>query len=517
MKKELLPLLGLVLLTGCATHRVVTPTPADRSIVVLYDNDVHCNIDGYSLMAGLRDAVSDTSYVAMVTSGDYLQGGTAGAISHGEYVAAVMRSAHYDAIGLGNHEFDYGTDAMFKLLKTIDAPVVSANLRDMQDKPVFAPYIIREFGNKKVAFVGAVTPTALYTESYSFFDKDDNQYFHLSEKNLYQRVQEAVDAARNEGANYVIILSHIGNEENDLNICSRDMAAATHGIDVILDAHSHDVVPHEYVNGTDGKPVLITQTGTKFQHVGRLIIMPDGQMITKLVPFSQLTRHNAEVKHVTDSINALANAQIQRPICQCDVKLRILDDEGKQLVRRDETNAGDIVADAFRSITGAEIAITNGGGIRTEAGPGNLNYGDIVSLLPYDNYVSIIEIKGEKLVALLKACTQFLPALNGDFPQVSGMKFTIHVGAEEPITDLVILDKETGEYKPVELDRMYEMATTDYGITGGGLQGMLKKDPIKKPNLCVYNECLIKYVTEQLGGHIGQEYAEPQGRITVIY
>lgn len=517
MKKGLFSLLGIVLLTGCATHRVVNQPEAERSIVIIYDNDVHCNLDGYSLMAGFRDAISDTSYVAMVSSGDYLQGGTAGAISHGEYVAAVMHSAHYDAVTLGNHEFDFGTESMFKLLKSIGAPVTSANLRDMNDNFVFEPYILREFGKRKVAFIGATTPTALYTESYSFFDKDDVQHYHLSEKNLYERVQEQVDAARAAGADYVVVLSHVGNEPNDLNVCSRDMAAATHGIDVILDAHSHDVVPHEYVNGTDGKPVIITQTGTKFQHVGRLIIMPNGQITTKLTPISQLTRHNPEVKHVTDSINALATAQIQRPICQCDVKLSILDEEGRQAVRCSETNAGDLVADAFRAITGADIAITNGGGIRTEAGPGRLNYGDIVALLPYDNYVSIIEIKGQKLVDLLKACTQFLPALNGDFPQVSGLKFTIHVGAEQPITDVMVLDKETGEYQPLDLERTYDLATTDYGITGGGLQGLLKKDPIKLPNLCVYNECLIRYVTEQLGGHVGEEYAEPQGRITVVY
>jgi len=517
MKKSFLSFLSLLMLTGCATHRNVVPTQPERSIVVVYDNDVHCNIDGYSLMAGLRDAVSDTAYVAMVSSGDYLQGGTPGAISHGQYVADVMRSMHYDAIALGNHEFDYGMDQMFALLKHIGAPVTSANLRDMQDNAVFAPYIIREFGKRKVAFIGAVTPTALYTEAYSFFDKDDRQFYHLSEKQIYQRVQEAVNAARAEGADYVVILSHLGEEENDLNIESHGLAASTRGIDVILDAHSHNFIPHDYVNNLDGKPVLVTQTGTKFQHVGRLIIMPDGKMETKLTPLSQLTRHNEEVKHVTDSINDLANQLIKRPICKSDVKLQILDEEGKQAVRYRETNAGDLVADAFRMLTGADFAITNGGGIRTELEAGNLNYGDIVSLLPYDNYVSIIEIKGSKLVEILKACTQFLPTVNGDFPQVSGMKFEVHVGAEQPITNLVILDKKTGEYLPVDLDRTYELSTTDYCITGGGLQGILKKEPIQKPNLLVYNEALIKYVTENLNGHIGEEYREPQGRIKIFY
>lgn len=517
MRKSLYALAGLALLTGCATHRTVAPVQPEKSIVVVYDNDVHCNIDGYSLMAGYRDAVGDTAFVAMVSSGDYLQGGTPGAISHGQYIADVMKHMHYDAIGLGNHEFDYGMDQMFALLKDIGAPVVNVNLRDMQNNIVFNPYVMKEFGKRKVAFIGAVTPTALYTEAYSFFDKDDNQFYHLSEKEIYQRVQEQVDAARANGADYIVILSHLGEEENDLRIDSHGLAAATRGIDVILDAHSHNVIPHVYVIDLDGKPVLISQTGTKFQHVGRLIIMPDGKMQTKLVPFSQLTRHNAEVKHASDSINQLADQLIKRPICKSDVKLQILDDEGKQAVRYRETNAGDLVADAFRVLTDADFAITNGGGIRTELNAGNLNYGDIVSLLPYDNYVSIIEIKGSKLVEILKACTQFLPTVNGDFPQVSGMKFEVHVGADETITNVMILDKKTGEYLPIDLDRTYELATTDYCITGGGLQGILKKEPIAKPSLYVYNEALIRYVTEHLNGYIGQDYAEPQGRIQIFY
>lgn len=517
MKKPILSLLSVVLLTGCVSQKVVNQTQPERSIVVLYDNDVHCSLEGYSLMAGLRDAVSDTSYVAMVSSGDYLQGGTPGAISHGQYVADVMRAMHYDAVGLGNHEFDYGTDRMFELLKHIDAPVTSVNLRDMQDQLVFAPSVIREYGKRKVAFIGVVTPSTLYTESYSFFDQNDVQHYHLSEKNLYQRVQEQVDAVRAQGADYVIVLAHVGNEPNDLNIYSRGMAEATHGIDVILDAHSHEVMPHEYVTGADGKRVLITQTGTKFQHVGRLIIMPNGEMTTKLTPLSQLSQRNPEVKHVTDSVTQLMNEQVLRPVCDSEVKLRILDEQGRQAVRRSETNAGDLVADAFRIVTGADFAITNGGGIRTEVGPGNLNYGDMLSLLPYDNYVSIIEITGQKLMEILRGTTQLLPAVSGDFPQVSGIKFTVHVGAAEPITDVLVLDRASGEYLPLDLNRKYQLATTDYCITGGGLQGILKKEPVAKPSLYVYNECLIRYVTEHLHGKIGQEYAEPQGRITIEY
>lgn len=518
MNTRHISLLGaMLLLAGCATHRVAAPKTSDRSIVVVYDNDVHCAIDGYSLMAGYRDAVSDTSYVAMVSSGDYLQGGTPGAISHGEYIADIMKTMKYDAVTLGNHEFDYGTETMFRLLDKIGAPVTCVNLRDMQDHQLFAPYVIREFGNRKVAFIGAVTPTTLYTEAYSFYDDNDNQLYHLSEKDVYQRIQEQVDAVRKLGADYVIILSHLGEDDNPLNVYSHGLAAASHGIDVILDGHSHNVVPHVYVNDSEGKPVLVTQTGTKFQNIGRLVIMPNGKMETKLVPLSELSRRNEMVKAATDSVVQLADNLVKRPICQSDVKLRILDENGRQAVRKGETNAGDLVTDAYRIVTGADLAITNGGGIRTELNPGLLTYGDMVSMLPYDNYVCVVEATGHQIMEVLRANTKYLPVEFGSFPQVSGLKYTVMVGADDPVIDVQVLDAQTGEYKPIDLDHTYRLATIDYCITGGGLEGILKKSKVILPSLCVYNECLIRYVTEHLNGRIGQQYAEPQGRITINY
>ena len=194
--------------------------------------------------------------------------------------------------------------------------------------------------------------------------------------------------------------------------------------------------------------------------------------------------------------------------------IRILDSKGLQEVRKAETNAGDIVTDAYRIMTGADFAITNGGGIRTELKAGQLTYGDLVALLPYDNYVSVVEITGQELVDVLKACTQFLPALNGDFPQVSGMKFTVNV-PDNSISELVVLNKVTNEYEPVDLNKTYRLATIDYCITGGGLQGKLKKNKIITPNIVVYNECLIQYVTDKLNGHITKEYEKPQGRIII--
>lgn len=512
-------LFGAAVFTGCTTSRQAHGRDAaKKSIVVIYDNDVHCGIDNYAKMAGLRDAVSDTAYTAIVSSGDYLQGGTPGALSHGQYIVDIMKHMHYDAITLGNHEFDYGVPVMLNLLKQVGSPVACVNFRDMQGKRIYEPYVMKQIGNKKLAFIGAVTPTTMATEAYAFFDKDDNQLYDLAQKEVYQLVQEQVDEARRNGADYVIILSHLGEDKNRMNVDSHGLIAATNGIDVVLDGHTHSVIPHDVVKNKDGKPVVITQTGTKLVNIGKLVISPEGNFSTELIPTDKWTRENAEVKQATDSINTLMNELVNRKVCKLDYDLRILDDRGKQAVRREETNAGDIVADAYRIITGADFAITNGGGIRSEAKAGELTYGDIIALLPYDNYVSLVEITGKQLVEVLEACTAFLPSTNGDFPQVSGMKFTVNASQNaDRITDLVILNKQTNKYEPVDLNRTYQLATIDYCITGGGLQGKLKNNNVLKPSIVVYNECLIQYVTEHLNGHIGEEYAKPQGRITIKY
>ena len=513
----LLPALTIAL-SSCATSKVKEPDvkAADKSIVILYENDVHCGIDGYAKMAGLRDAIRDTAYAELVSSGDYLQGGTAGAISKGQYIADIMKHMHYAAITVGNHEFDYYLPRMEQLLADINAPVVCCNLFDMQGKLIYAPYIIRSVGTKKIAFIGIVTPTTRYMEEYAFFDNDGKQLIDLHPDECYTLVQQSVDEARSKGADYVIVLSHLGEDRNSLNVDSHGLIASTNGIDVVLDGHTHSVIPTDSVCNKDGKQVLITQTGTKFWNVGKLLITKDGHMSTELISTKKIEVENAEVRQVTDSIKALAREITSRPICKSEVDLVILDENEKQRVRREETNAGDIVADSYRIMTGSDIAMTNGGGIRTQVKAGSLTYGDIISLLPYDNYVSIVEITGKQLKNLLAETTKNVPHESGDFPQVSGMKFTVNVGKEEPITDLVILNKATGEYEPVEPERTYNLATIDYCITGGGFLGMLKNNNVLKPNIMIYNECLIQYITEKLGGHIGKEYALPQGRINIV-
>lgn len=508
MKCNILAIAVSAALLASSCHR-------ERSIVVLFDNDVHCSIDGYARLAGLRDAVADTAWTAVVSCGDYLQGGTVGAISKGQYIVDVMRQVGYTAVTLGNHEFDYKMPRMFELLSQLGVPVVCTNLCDISTaRPVFTPYVVKSYGRRKVAFVGVVTPSTLDSEGYAFFDGEGCQRYDLMPFDVYDLVQQAADDARRQGADYVIVLSHLGEMPSPTGVDSRGLIAATSGIDAVLDGHTHSVIPPAYYPNREGKPVLTTQTGTQMANIGKLVIAPDGSLTCQLLPLDSVCQTSKSVQHTTDSVKTLHRKLVGRRICASSVDLQILDSDGSLLVRRAETNAGDIVADALRFATGADIAVINGGAIRSEAKRGELTYGDLLSMLPYDNRVCVAEVNGETLMEMLTANTAMLPTPDGQFPQVSGMTYTATV-APHGVRDVMVLDSSTGSYRPLVPKRTYTVATIDYCLSGGGLRGTLSQAPIVSDAIAPYCDVLVEYIQHHLGGNIGEEYAVPQGRITV--
>ncbi len=517
MKTRILFMLAICLILPTAGAKAKKRNVPDKSIVILYENDVHCQIDGYTHLAGLRDAIEDTAYVAVVSSGDFVQGGTAGAISHGQYIADIMRQVGYDAITLGNHEFDYPVSHTEQLLKHIGAPVTCANLfKAGKTKPVYAPFVIKKYGKTKVAFVGVVTPTALYTEASAFMN-GDKQVYELRQDDLYKIVQKAVNKARRKGADYVVVLSHLGEEDNNTHIESHSLIAATTGIDILLDGHTHNVIPGDSVENKDGKKIVATQTGTKFLNIGKVLIQKDGSISNTLIPKKETEQYtNARVSAVTDSVNILMNTLTRRVVCHSDVKLSILDKEGRQEVRKAETNLGDLVCDAYRTILDADIAIANGGGIRAEKFAGDLTYGDITDILPYDNNMWVVEATGATIQELLEKCTALLPLEDGYFPQVSGLRYTVNV-RNHTVTDVEVLNKKTGKYEPLQSDNTYTIATIDYCVTGGGFYYVLKDCKVVERRNQLYRDVFVEFLEKNLGGNISNDYFEPQGRIKIIY
>ena len=505
-----------VLLISCEREDLPDSESA-KSIVILSDNDVHCSIDGYTRLAGISDAIaaSDTAWVATVSCGDYLQGGNAGALSRGQYIVDVMREVKYDAVTLGNHEFDYGMDRMLELLPQIGAPVVSANLYKFgSSEPCFASYTIRYYGARSVAYVGVTTSETMIGESYSFYDNDGKQTYDLRTDDVCSLVQTAVNEARNKGADYVVVLSHLGEEEPALGITSHELIAATRGIDALLDGHSHSVIPCDMVKNLDGKPIPVSQTGTQFANVGKLVISADGRISTSLVPIEDIPYERASVSSAIDKVHQELNQVTARKIAQSDFDLIMRDADGKRVIRLGETNLGDLLTDAVRHAMQAQIGLFNGGGFRTGISAGIITYGDVANAQPFDDHLSKFEATGAQILSMLERCTSNLPAEEGQFPQVSGLRYTIHQQSDT-VSDVSVFDESASKWIPIDPFGRYTIASSDYYARGGFY------DTLKDAKQLIYSTGLVRdaladYMEKTLGGIIPAIYAQPQGRIVVL-
>lgn len=518
---SVLPSVGTILRTGISLVLAFMLTACGdkrKSIVILYENDVHCNLDGYARLRGLADCIADTAYVAITSSGDYLHGGKAGAISGGSYITDIMKNMDYAAVGLGNHEFDFNVPRLQQLMADAGLPVTNINLRTLPgDSLLFSPYIIRDYGDTRIAFVGVVTPESLVSEAYSFYDKDDNQLYDLCQTRLIDEVQKTVDMVHARGADYVILLSHLGEASARDFITSGELISATHGIDVVLDGHTHSVVPCDTVLNAMGEPVPVTQTGTKFVNVGKLLITSDGHLSVELIPTASIKEESARIREVTDSIKAEMTAATSRPVCHSDYALTILDANKRQRVRYAETNAGDIVADAFRAVSGAQLAVNNGGGIRSQLPAGDWSEGDIIEMLPYNNYLQMVRITGITLMDLLHATTANAPGEDGQFPQISGFRFTLNTNATgaRRISNVEVFNDSTGLYSPLDPRAEYTLCTTDYCISGGGMYGVLRNAEVLTDHIMLYNQALVSYLRDNLQGVVPRQYGDTQGRIVL--
>lgn len=519
IKSFVLSLLTPVVVWGCSSSdNPVTPeTNPVKSIVILYENDVHGSIDGYTKMAGLRDAInqSDTAWVGVVSCGDFLQGGVSAAVTKGQGIVDIMKAVGYDAVTIGNHEFDYKTPRMLSLLPKIEAPVVCANFFEYgAEKPYYEPYVIKTFGQKKVAFVGVCTPETMKSESYAFYDEEGKLLYDLKPQETYALVQQAVDQARQEGADYVVVLSHLGELQKESGVYSLGMVEATKGIDVVLDGHTHSVIEHDYVKALDGKEIAVTQTGTAFANIGKLVITTDGHFSTTLLPVKDLNYENASVTAAIEKVKADMEPVTSRKLASCSFDLMCKDAEGAWIVRTQETNLGDLIADAFRLRMKGDIGLMNAGGIRNGIRAGDITYGDVYNVLPSDEHMVLIEATGEQIIAMLEKSTAKCPVNDGSFPQVSNLKFTVHTDTHT-ISDIEVYDAVKGAYQPIDKAKTYTIATTDY-YANGGYYSTLKPCKLLEYSSLVSRDCLSDYIESLAKDGDLSAYANTQGLVKVL-
>ena len=335
---------------------------------------------------------------------------------------------------------------------------------------------------------------------------------------MAQLVQQSVNEARAQGSDYVVVLSHLGEEKVANYLTSHELVAATTGIDVVLDAHTHSVILCDTVMNADGKPVYISQTGTQFAKVGKFVISKGGNFSFELIPTESIPYVNRAVARTTDSIRTLVNGLTGQKVFHTDYKLSIYDENGGREVRKGETNAGDLVADAIRYVTEADLAFNNGGGFRGEIEPGDVTYGQVITMLPFDNRLVKIQATGAKVLEMLQLCMQNLPGESSEFPQVSGIRFTVQVveGGDNVITSAEVLQPD-GSYVPVNPSATYTIGLTDYCAYNGGFHNVFADCTVLQSSLTLYRDVLVPYINQVYGGNVPPQYAQPQGRINIEY
>ena len=536
MKRFFLLFLVLALAVACSPKT----TPAGKSgkaasdIVILYDNDVHCSVDGYAKMAALKaEKKAQTPYVTVVSAGDYVQGGSMGAASKGGYIVTIMDAVGYDLVTLGNHEFDYAIPRLKEISKELKATILCCNLIDLKaDARMFKPYEIVDYGGTKVAFIGAATPYSFNSSTPAYFQDDKGNYvYSLSADTYYDTFQNFINDARNQGADYVVALTHLGDDVNYDPINSQELARQTEGLDVILDGHSHSLVPQRILTNKAGKSVLYSQTGAHFDNIGVMTISPNGEINLSLVSTKDYTKEDPRVRSVIDKLKAEYAAQGARKIGYNEVMLPAKNAEGDWLVRAGETSLGDLCADAFRVCLGTDIAIVGGGSLRKDLPAGDVRFDDIFNVFPFNNNAAVATLTGQEILDALEFGVAAYPTDFGGFPHVSGMTFEFDPSVESPVVydvnkafvrinagerrvrNVKVYNPETQLYERIDPAKEYTVGGSTYMLKDAGDGYELLKGKGRDTGV-VDLDILEKYIVEKLGGRISAaQYGESQDRL----
>ena len=533
MKKRLLSCIVCICMVLCSLNAVVFAKDSE-TIVILYENDVHCAVEGYSKLAAMKNELkSEYEYVGVVSSGDFVQGGTLGAVSKGEYIVELMNLVGYDAIAPGNHEFDYTISRLTELYELSETKYISCNFAKIgEEKTYFEPYTIVSYGDVDIAYIGIITPETITSARPSQFRNENGEIIYtFNESRLYELVQESIDEATENGADYVIALSHIGYDESgELNDVT-DVIENTDGLDVVLDAHSHSVIEEKIVKDKSGDDVLLSSTGTGFENIGKLTIA-NGEFDTELVKTETYTKTDADVDAYIAEINESYAELGNRKIGESKVELITHNEEGTRLVRTAETNLGNLCSDALFFVTNADVSYVNGGGLRAPIKSGDMTFNDIYSVFPFNNRIVTAEITGQVLLDMLEMSMISYPQEDGAFPHMSGITFSVNksipssikvdengfftkVDGDYRVYDVKVLDKESGNYKALELDKKYILAAADYYILNfGSGMSMFKDAKVVESEGMLDVEVLERYITDNLNGVIGEEYKDVVNRIT---
>ena len=476
-------------------------------VTILYTNDVHTYIDNkspkptYAAIAALKKSIEDTGRdVLLVDAGDHIQGTAYGSMDDGATIIELMNEAGYDLATPGNHEFDYGMARAKAVIQEADFPYVSCNWVDLRTGFNVLPSVKFFFvGGRKIAFVGVTTPET-FTKSTPAYFMNDAQTKYIYDilggedgQKLYDAVQKAIDKAEFWGADTIIGLGHLGVDPSSSPWTSEEVIAHTHGFTAFIDGHSHTVMANKQVTDASGKAVTLTQTGSYFKNIGKMTVGADGTITTELIDTYEGL--DAAVAATASNWISAVDDMLGEEIAVGDTKFYINDPAtGKRRIRSGETNLGDFVADGiytyFNEIEElhCDIAIMNGGGIRTDVEAGPWSFKTCKTVSPFGNVACLMSVTGQQIQDALEFGARFAGSEgkeNGGFLQVAGARYTIHPmipntvqtndknvwtgsAATPRVSNVEIYDKTTGTYKPLDPNATYALAGMNYTLRNLG-------------------------------------------------
>ena len=488
----------------------------EKDVVIIYTNDIHTYIKNrnpedekkaqllsYSAVSALKEDIeAQGKEVIVADAGDHIQGPAYGDMDKGATIIQMMNETGYDIATIGNHEFDYGIARLLELINKAEFSYLSCNFYETDDGQLVLPaYKIIEKGGVRIAFIGISTPESITKSTPTFFmDKDGNLLYNFYSgedgSELYDSVQKTIDEVKPQ-ADYVIALGHLGVEISSVPYTSRELIQHTHGLDAFIDGHSHTLIEHEYVKDSKGKDVLLTQTGAYFKGVGVMTIAKDGTISTEVL--HEYGRQNEFVTETEQGWIKTIDEKLGEKIAVLDSNMVVMDPKNpaQRIVRCQETNLGDLTADSYyyffnkKLKMDCDIALSNGGGIRNGINAGDVSYFSAKTVFPFGNQICIVETTGQQILdALEKGAifagvydeTKHIPAESGAFFHVAGIKYEIDSTVESSVqvdengiwlgaptgkykvVNLMVYNRSTNEYEPIDLEKTYRTASTNYTL-----------------------------------------------------
>ena len=526
-------------------------TTEQDDIIVLFTNDVHCGVDdtiGYAGLAAYKAyCESITPHTTLVDCGDAVQGDLIGAVSDGEYIIDIMNELDYDLAILGNHEFDYGMEQLTALLEQANATYLGCNITytgtGTNAVAAVKPYEIIEYGSVSVAYIGVSTPYTMTTSTPTHFMENGEFVYQFNcggADAFYDRVQDYVDECEQQGADHVVLLTHLGDTEDFAPYSAVNLIQNITGVDVVLDGHAHNEIPCHPVKDEAGEVVLLSSPGTKLENIGQLTISENGTITVGLI--SRMDWADTDTDTFIKNIQSLYEQALNEVVGTSQATLPCYTPDGIRLVRNRETAIGNLCADAYRAVTGADIGLINGGGVRADLAEGDITYADIISINPFGNSICMVEATGQEIIDALEVAYYAVEAEyqkdgkaygeNGSFLQVSGLKLTVDTSIASPVVfddigmvvsigdvrrvmDVQVMN-DAGEYEPIDPEAIYTVASHNYLLKeSGGNHDIFTDNLFLIDEGASDYEVLISYITDHLGGVVGSVYAETEGRIIV--